>query len=81
MFDFSSAALDKIDLSGIDTDPLGAGVQGFTFLTEAPSAGDQTGTVWFSDGYLYISADADIDAEYQIELVGVTTLAETDLVL
>ncbi|WP_296809605.1 calcium-binding protein [Methyloversatilis sp.] len=81
VFDFSSAALDKIDLSGIDTDSLGAGDQSFTFLTEAPSAGEQTGTVWFSDGYLYISADADIDAEYQIELVGVTTLAETDLVL
>lgn len=82
IFDFSSLSLDRIDLSAIDANGNALdGDQAFTFLTDVPLAGDQTGTAWFSDGSLYLSSDADLDAEFQIELVGVTTLAETDLVL
>lgn len=82
IFDFSSLSLDRIDLSAIDANGNALdGDQAFTFLTDVPLAGDQTGAAWFSDGSLYLSSDADLDAEFQIELVGVTTLAETDLVL
>ena len=82
IFDFSSLSVDRIDLSAIDANGNALdGDQAFTFLTDVPLAGDQTGTAWFSDGSLYLSSDADLDAEFQIELVGVTTLAETDLVL
>ncbi len=82
IFDFSSLSLDRINLSAIDANGNALdGDQAFAFLTDVPLAGDQTGSAWFSDGSLYLSSDADLDAEFQIELVGVTTLAETDLVL
>lgn len=82
IFDFSRLSLDRIDLSAIDANGNALdGDQAFTFLTDVPLAGDQTGTAWFSNGSLYLSSDADVDAEFQIELVGVTTLSETDMVL
>lgn len=82
IFDFSRAGQDRIDLSAIDANGNALdGDQAFTFLSDVPLAGDQTGTAWFSNGSLYLSSDADLDAEFQIELVSVTTLAETDLML
>jgi hypothetical protein len=39
------------------------------------------GAVWFENGILYGSNDRDTAAEFQIELVGVTFISQTDLVL
>jgi Ca2+-binding RTX toxin-like protein len=79
--DFTAASLDKIDLSQIDADANVAGDQAFTFLNAVPNAGDQTGTAWFSNGSLYLSSDADTDAEYQIVLTGVNSLTAADVLL
>ncbi|HEY9193812.1 MAG TPA: hypothetical protein VIO81_13155 [Methyloversatilis sp.] len=79
--DFTAASLDKIDLSGIDANADLAGDQSFAFLDAVPTSGDQTGTAWFSNGSLYISSDADTDAEYQIVLTGVTSLTAADVLL
>lgn len=79
--DFRSVEHDHIDLSDIDANPLLAGNQAFVFLKSAPSAGNQTGTVWFNQGTLYISTDADLAAEFQIAVVGVNALTAADLVL
>lgn len=79
--DFKSIDTDHIDLSDIDANPLLAGNQAFVFLSSAPVAGNQTGTVWFNQGNLYISTDADSAAEFQISVIGVSALTAADLVL
>ncbi|HOX67606.1 MAG TPA: M10 family metallopeptidase C-terminal domain-containing protein [Burkholderiaceae bacterium] len=79
--DFRHAEGDRIDLSGIDANASVAGDQAFTFLSAAPVDGDQTGAVWFSKKALYISTDADAQAEFQINLSGVSALVVEDLIL
>lgn len=74
---------DKIDLSAIDTDLVKAGDQGFVWIT---SFGATVGQVHFAadgkgNGVIYLNTDKDADAEFEILLTGVTTLAATDLVL
>lgn len=79
--DFKSAENDHIDLRDIDANPLLVGNQAFVFLSSAPIVANQTGTVWFNQGNLYISTDADAAAEFQIAVVGVSALTAADLVL
>lgn len=71
--DFKTSQSDKIDFSGMGT---------FTLYAAASVAalGDATNAVWFDKGVLYLSSDADVDAEYQIALTGVSSLAATDFV-
>ncbi|MGI9218474.1 MAG: calcium-binding protein, partial [Hydrogenophaga sp.] len=80
--DFRRAQGDVLDLSQFDINPVAPGVQNFVFNPLAPVLGkDATGWLHFADGKLYGSTDADIDAEFVIELTGVTSLRVTDLVL
>ncbi len=79
--DFKHSEGDRIDLSALDADPLLAGQQGFTLLSQAPARGEGTGVLWFAKGVLNISTDADHKAEYQIELAGVKSLSVDDLIL
>ena len=79
--DFRHAEGDRIDLSGIDANAAVDGDQAFAFLSAAPIDGDQTGTVWFSKKAIFISTDADAQAEFQINLSGVSALTVDDLVL
>jgi hypothetical protein len=45
------------------------------------SLANANGAVWFENGVLHGSNDRDTAAEFQIELVGVTLISQTDLVL
>ncbi|WP_137818293.1 calcium-binding protein [Pseudomonas sp. 2FG] len=79
--DFKTAEADKIDLSTLDANLVTTGDQAFTFIgTTAFSATDATGQVRFANGILYGSNDADATAEFEIQLIGVTTLGATDLI-
>ena len=79
---------DLIDLSGIDAVQGTLEDEGFTFIGSTDfSTTDATGELRYSFdaatgiGTLSGSTDADADAEFVIQVVGVTDLAATDLVL
>ena len=81
--DFKRAEGDKIDLSGIDARPAQSGDQAFVWVTaftktagQARFAPDGKGS-----GMLYLNTDADLAAEYEIALTGVTALQASDLLL
>ena len=85
--DFTAGA-DKLDLSAMDADRGLAGNQAFTFIGAATFDGvDATGQLRFvfsattGKGIVYGSTDADADAEFSIELTGVSSLDAADLLL
>ena len=79
--DFSAG--DKIDLSGIDARSGNWSNDAFTYVGAAANvtSANANGALWFENGILYGSNDRDTAAEFQIELVGLTQLTLTDLVL
>lgn len=79
--DFSAG--DKIDLSGIDARSGNWSNDVFTYVGAASNvtSANANGALWFENGILYGSNDRDTAAEFQIELVGLTQLSLTDLVL
>ncbi|MEJ5989852.1 calcium-binding protein [Ramlibacter sp. PS3R-8] len=79
---------DLIDLSGIDAMADTLEDDGFTFIGAADFSGtDAAAELRYTFdaaagiGYLSGSTDADADAEFVIQVVGVTELSATDLVL
>lgn len=72
---------DRIDLSGIDADTVTASNQAFSYIGAADFSADATGELRLEGGVLYGSTDADADAEFAIEVVGVTALGAADFVL
>ncbi|MCE3271203.1 MAG: hypothetical protein K0S57_1600 [Ramlibacter sp.] len=72
---------DRIDLSGIDADTATARNQAFSYIGAADFSADATGELRLEGGILYGSTDADADAEFAIEVVGVTALSAADFVL
>jgi Ca2+-binding RTX toxin-like protein len=81
IFDFTNG--DKIDLSAIDAKVGNWTNDAFTFIGNASnlSLANANGAVWFENGVLYGSNDRDTAAEFQIELVGITSISQIDLVL
>lgn len=81
IFDFTKG--DKIDLASIDAKVGNWTNDAFTFIGNASNLtlANANGAVWFENGVLYGSNDRDTAAEFQIELVGVTSISQTDLVL
>ena len=79
--DFTSG--DKLDLSGIDAKSGNWINDAFTYVGAATnvSTANANGAVWFENEILYGSNDRDTAAEFQIQLVSVTVLAATDLIL
>ncbi len=79
--DFSTG--DKLDLSGIDARSGNWSNDAFNYVGAASNvtSANANGALWFENGILYGSNDRDTAAEFQIELVGVTQLSLTDLVL
>jgi Ca2+-binding RTX toxin-like protein len=73
--------MDRIDLSGIDANTATAGNQAFSYIGADAFDADATGQLRLENGVLYGSTDADADAEFSIEVVGVTALAAADFVL
>lgn len=83
IIDFSSIDGDLIDLSAIDAKKGFEKNASFSFISDstAVSAVTANGAVWFKDGVLYASTDNDVAAELQLELAGVLTLSEANIVL
>ena len=81
IFDFSNG--DKIDLSAIDAKVGNWTNDAFTFIGNSSklTLANANGAVWFENGILYGSNDRDTAAEFQIELVGVSVISSTDLIL
>jgi Ca2+-binding RTX toxin-like protein len=82
-----TAGEDLIDLSGIDAMAGTLEDDGFTFIGAADFSADATGELRYTFdadtgiGTLSGSTDADADAEFVVQVVGVTELAAADLVL
>ena len=74
---------DLIDLSAIDaTKGLGKN-DSFEWIDNSAyvTPDNANGVLWFKNGILYGSTDKDVEAEFQIELTGVTSLGIDDIVL
>ncbi|MDB5472532.1 MAG: hypothetical protein JWR84_4092 [Caulobacter sp.] len=71
VYDFSTAELDRLDLSGIDANTLLGGDQGFTLVSAFTHAGGEM-TMSFSAGQTLIRLDVDGDnaADYQLKING-----------
>lgn len=81
--DFRLGDGDLIDLSLLDANVATAGVNDvFTYINDlAFSSSDATGQLRFSDGILYGSVDADADAEFEIQLLGVPSLTSSAMIV
>ncbi|NWC09397.1 right-handed parallel beta-helix repeat-containing protein [Pseudomonas agarici] len=76
---FKTSEGDQLDFTGLDANPLTAGVQAFTFIgANAFDTDNATGQLRFADGILYASLNADASAEFEIQLVGVKELHASD---
>jgi Bacterial Ig-like domain/Cadherin-like domain/Bacterial Ig domain/RTX calcium-binding nonapeptide repeat (4 copies) len=81
--DFKAGEGDKIDLASIDANLTLNGDQAFSWVNNFSIA---AGEVRFAadgqgNGVLSLNTDADLDAEFEILLTGVTSLTAADLVL
>jgi Ca2+-binding RTX toxin-like protein len=80
ILDFSSAELDKIDLSLFDADTKQSGLQAFTFIGSANFSG-AAGELSFSNGFLRADLNGDKVSDFDVALVGVTSLSLSDFFL
>jgi Ca2+-binding RTX toxin-like protein len=79
--DFRSTDGDKINLSVIDAKPGTVANDAFSFIGSAAFSGtDATGQLRFANGILSGSTDADAVAEFEISLMGVSTLAAANII-
>ncbi|MCS0628842.1 hypothetical protein NX786_05805 [Telluria mixta] len=76
-----TAGQDKIDLSTLDANTATTANDAFTEIIAATAAFTKAGQLKFANGVLYGNVDADADAEFAIQLTGVTTLGAADIVL
>jgi Ca2+-binding RTX toxin-like protein len=78
--DFSRG--DRIDLSGIDARSGNNTNDAFQFIGSSKNLtlSNANGALWFEQGILYGSTDADLAPEFSIELIGVTSFELTDFV-
>jgi Ca2+-binding RTX toxin-like protein len=72
--------VDRIDLSAMDTNPAVAGDQAFALVTSSFSG---AGQVRYAGGLLLINTNADLAADFEIQLLGTVpaSLSAADLVL
>lgn len=79
--DFLGSAGDKVNLSALDADTATAANDTFSFIgSSAFSETNAAGQLRFADSVLYGSTDTDAAAEFEIQLLGVTSLNNTDLI-
>ena len=78
--DFKTSEGDKIDLSTLDANSLTAANDAFSFIGSSAFGNSAAGQLRFANGVLYGSTDADSAAEFEIQLLGVSTLSTTNLV-
>jgi serralysin len=77
--DFSSAQLDRIDLSTIDADSVLAGNQAFTYIGAA--AFTAAGQVSLVGDVLYGDINGDGLADFEVQVIGAPVLVQGDFVL
>ena len=83
---FDWEAIDRIDLSAFDTDPVADGLQGLSFVGEI-AKGEALGggqvAYYHSGGSTFVIAntDADAAADFQVRLAGIHDLVLNDFVL
>ncbi|WP_040261690.1 putative Ig domain-containing protein [Pseudomonas massiliensis] len=77
---FKTSEGDKIDLTGLDADiSTPDAKEQFTFIgTQAFDSTNAAGQLRFENGILYGSVNADASAEFEIQLVGVKELHQSD---
>lgn len=78
--DFKSSEGDKIDLSTLDANLATPANDAFTFIGTNVFSSNATAQLRFADGILYGSVDADANAEFEIQLLGVSSLQVSDLI-
>ncbi|WP_279653543.1 calcium-binding protein, partial [Pseudomonas morbosilactucae] len=76
--DFSSAEGDKIDLTKIDANLLKTGLDAFTFIGSESFTG--AGQLRFENHILSGNINGNLAADFEIQLVGVTSFTANDLV-
>ena len=71
---------DKIKLAKIDANTEKLGNQAFNSFIESQAVFTKAGQLQLKDGVLYGNTDADSDAEFSIELTGVTSISMLDVI-
>lgn len=77
--DFSGGA-DRIDLSDLDANSATDENDAFTAIIDGASAFNAAGQLKLINGVLYGNVDADADAEFAIQLVGVSSVTLADFI-
>ncbi len=72
---------DKLDLRGIDANTATTTNDAFTTFIAATAAFTAAGQLKFVNGVLYGNTDGDADAEFAIQLTGITQLTTADVML
>jgi Ca2+-binding RTX toxin-like protein len=84
LLDFSAYERDKIDVSGIDANSQSPQDEAFAFIEDDPFSGS-AGELRFSASegatYLYGDVNGDAEADFGLELLGVSSLSVDDLIL
>lgn len=78
---FKTSEGDKLDFSAIDARPQTLGDDPFIFIGSGAFSANNTGELRFADGVLYGNVDADGEADFAIELVGVKALQMADMIV
>lgn len=71
---------DRIDLSKLDANTAAGGDNAFTKIIGSASAFSAAGQLRLTDGVLYGNTDADADAEFAIQLIGVASVKLADFI-
>ncbi len=79
--DFQSSRGDRLDFSAIDANPFKVGDQAFSFIGVAPFSGSEDNQLRFSYGFLYGDTNGDSKADFGIQLVGVSSLNSSSMIL
>ncbi|MNZ92304.1 Poly(beta-D-mannuronate) C5 epimerase 6 [compost metagenome] len=79
--DFKTAEGDKVELSTLDANTLTAANEAFSFIGANAFGSNATGQLRFVNSILYGSTDADSAAEFEVQLLGATSLSALDLVV
>ncbi|MBF7142928.1 MULTISPECIES: putative Ig domain-containing protein [Pseudomonas] len=78
---FKTTEGDKLDFTGIDADASTAAHENFTFIgSQAFSSTNAAGQLRLENGILYGSVNSDASAEFEVSLVGVKELQQSDFV-
>jgi Ca2+-binding RTX toxin-like protein len=72
---------DRIDLAGIDANATAAGNNAFTKIIASGAAFTAAGQLRLAGGVLYGNTDADVAAEFSIQLSGISALSLADFIL